>query len=141
MIRLFFAHPKDLEGLDDAVKRLTRASKTAHNNRSIQVVTAKDDWTRMSAARGGWSDWQASVAGLSMGLPRFDVVVVGDGTTGKIIGRGTAGIVDACLSKGRDLIWWNGDATFIRGTTFKQVIGRRNLPHDNWQAYAEVILG
>lgn len=140
MIRLFFAHPKELDGLEDAVSRLHRAARTAHGNRAIQIVTAKDDWHRRMAARGGWSDWQASVAGLCLGQPRFDVVVVGDGTDSLEIGKGTMGIVDACLSKGRDLVWWNGDATFIRGVTFKRIAGRERAG-SSWERWARVILG
>lgn len=141
MIKVFFAHPKDLADaeLDNALARLARAAN-ASSSAPLRIVTARDDWARNMGSRGGWPGWQESIAGVSMGYPRFDMIVVGDGVGSPDIGKGTSGIIDACLSKGRDMCLWNGDATFIRGVTFRKIIGRRRLPGDDWKQWAEVLL-
>lgn len=138
MKRIFFAHPRHTDGFDDIVARLTRACKAT--DPKAELVTARADYLARANACGGWQPWQRSVSGSHMGEPRFDVIVVGDGSDNIAVAKGTYGLVEAALEAKRPVLWWNGDATFIRGYTFRRVVGQERLSGNDWKRFAKLVL-
>ena len=138
MRRIFFAHPKGMDDFDHVVERLRRACDGTGPN---ELIMAKDDHAARFAAAGSWEAWERSVVGSHMGQPRFDVIVVGDGSDAQppVVGKATNGLVRLALHAQKPVVWWNGDATFVRGYTFRKVTGVRPLG-DDWTRFATLVL-
>jgi hypothetical protein len=116
-MRVFLAHPKDREGLEQAAIDLTACLKAG--GKHALVTLGRDDFERQAAARQGWGGWPASVAGISNGVPRFDLIVV---WPEKTLGRGTFQIVVSCSRAGRPVYFWDGKAVFEKGVSFRPVV-------------------
>ena len=116
-MRVFLAHPKDHDDLEQAASDLTAC--LAAGGKSGIVTLGRDDFARQANARQGWGGWPASVAGMTNGAPRFNLIVVWPAMT---MGRGTFQIVVSCSRAGRPVYYWDGKREFTRGTSFLPVV-------------------
>ena len=132
--RVLFCPPKDDTPSDDALERLRVQLQAAlDGDRTVEVVSAVDDWNKHFARCGGWEGWARDVgAGYLYGTqePRFHALVIV--SRSQRIGRATEGIVHAAVGARRRLLWWN------KGQFYRIVGVRRDS--DSWREGASLAL-